>query len=152
MTILIGCGSAVVKVKAIGNGGVEGVLDGTTMAGIAQVGKIGRGSGYGFARRGNAAYGEGVGFGGIYQKRVTGYNQYGRNPARPRRTYYVRMRNYRTPNPQTVPQQANRAKMAAAVAGWQALTAEEKQYYNERGKKANKVGRNLYIGWYIKNN
>jgi len=142
----------VVKVKAIGFNEKEGVLDGSTMAGIAQVGKVGRSSGYGFARRGSGAYGEGVGFGGIYQKRVTGYNQYGRNPARPRRTYYVRMRSYRPTNPQTELQQAHRAKMTAAVVAWQELTLDEKAVYNERGKRVNKVGRNLFISWHIKNN
>lgn len=122
-----------------------------SMLALQARGKTGPGSGYGFARRGHSRYGTNNPFGGIYQKRVTGYNQYGRNPNRPRRAYYVRMRYYRTPNPRTELQQANRAKMADAVAAWAALTDAEKSYYNERGKRANKVGRNLFISWYLKN-
>lgn len=140
-----------VKVTAIGTKGKDGVLNGETMAGIRQTGKIGTGSGYGFARLGVGQFGDSNGFTGIYQKRVTGYNQHGRIANKPRRTYYVRMRSYRPTNPRTVLQQAHRAKMAAAVIGWRELTDEAKAYYNERGKRANKIGRNLYISWYLKN-
>lgn len=114
--------------------------------------KAGAGSGLGFARFGSGRYGATNRTGGIYQKRVTGYNQYGRSATRPRRAYYVKMRTYRPTNPQTPLQQANRAKLAAANIAWQELDPVEKSRYNDLGKRKNKIGRNLFISWYMKNN
>lgn len=114
-------------------------------------GKGGSAGGAGFARFGSGRFGQGSAGGGIYQRRVTGYNHTGVIAGRPRKTYFVKMRNYRPTNPQTPAQQAHRAKMTAAVAAWTSLTEDEKKYYNERGKRANKVGRNLFISWHIKN-
>lgn len=122
-----------------------------SMLALQARGKTGPGGGFGFVRFGHSHFGATNHAGGILQKRVTGYNQYGRNPARPRRAYYVRMRPYRPTNPQTPLQQANRAKMADAVSAWNGLTPVEKLGYNERGKRANKIGRNLFISWYLKN-
>ena len=140
-----------VKVNPIERGG-DGQIDFLrSMFALQAHGKTGPGVGFGYARFGHSKYGADNQTGGILQRRVTGYNQYGRNPNRKRRSYYVRMRYYRTPNPRTPAQQANRAKMTDAVAAWAGLTAAEKSYYNKRGTRHNKVGRNLFISWYLKN-
>ena len=71
---------------------------------------------------------------GIYRTdNVTGKTKNYREP------YYI------TRNPRTVLQQANRAKYAAAVAAWKALTPEEKMVYNERAKGLVMSGYNLFI-------
>lgn len=144
------CGTLVVKVLPIKLDGEGNVIQHESMFALQARGKSGPGAGLGFARFGHSKYGADNQSGGIYQKRVTGYNQTGRITGRPRKTYFVKMRNYRPTNPQTPLQQAHRAKMAAAVAAWTALTDVEKSSYNERGKRANKVGRNLFISEYIK--
>lgn len=61
---------------------------------------------------------------GIYQMRMT---KKGKVP--------IKMKFYVPTNPQTVPQQANRTKFAAAMSAWGALTAPEKAVYAERAKK-----------------
>lgn len=140
-----------VKVKPIVKDS-DGKLDTLhSMLALQARGKTGSSGGFGFIRFGYSRFGATNHAGGILQKRVTGYNQYGRNPNRPRRAYYVRMRPYRPTNPQTPAQQANRAKMADAVSAWNSLTPVEKSGYNKRGKRANKIGRNLFISWYLKN-
>ena len=52
-------------------------------------------------------------------------------------------------NPQTEPQQANRQKFAGAVAGWQALTQEQKNQYNKLAIGRYMSGYNLFIRWYM---
>lgn len=138
------------RLKAPGNMSGGGILDGEHNIALGARGKIGTGSGYGFARRGVSKFGDNRRFTGIYQKRVTGYNQHGRIPGRPRTTYFVRMRPYRPTNPRTEVQQANRNKFADACAAWPLLTDEEKKYYNELGKKRGRAGRSLFISWYMK--
>lgn len=59
---------------------------------------------------------------------------------------------YTPTNPQTVPQQANRQKLTDAVAGWQGLTNNQKEIYNERARYKPFSGYNLYIGEYILSN
>lgn len=147
----IGYGHRVVKVGGLGLAGIPGLLGGQSMAGLTQKYGIGRSCGFGFIRFGSTQFGDSRFFSGIYQKRVTGYNQTGRIASRPRRTYYVRMRTYRPTNPQTVPQQANRTKFADASAAWSLLTTVEKSVYNTRGKRRNRIGRNLFISEYMKN-
>lgn len=124
--------------------GVEGALS------LRPRGRIGRECFYGAARRGYSKYGEANVFAGVYQRRVTGYNQHGRNPERPRREYFVRMRNPLGRNPRTVEQQANRSKFAEACSSWNELTPEEKSVYNRRGKRRNRIGRNLFISEYMR--
>ena len=51
-------------------------------------------------------------------------------------------------NPRTVPQQANRQKVADATILWQALTDEQKLVYNNRAKGNNYSGYNLFIKEY----
>lgn len=139
-----------VKVLPIGQKGIEGILNGETMAGIRQTGSIRRGDGFGFIRLGHSTFGTIAHVGGIYQKRVTGYNNTGRKAHLPRNAYYVRMRYYRPTNPNTPAQQAGRSKFADAVAGWAALTAAEKEEYNKRAHKLSRRGRNLYISEFMR--
>ena len=139
-----------VKVLPIGQKGIEGILNGETMAGIRQTGSIRRGDGFGFIRLGHSTFGTIAHVGGVYQKRVTGYNNAGRKAHLPRKAYYVRMRYYRPTNPNTPAQQAGRSKFADAVAGWAALTAAEKEEYNKRAHKLSRRGRNLYISEYMR--
>lgn len=75
---------------------------------------------------------------GIYQTR-----------SRPGRTITVLESFYGPTNPQTIPQQANRAKMTAAVAAWQALSAGARAPYNARAVGKNLSGYNLYLREYI---
>lgn len=139
MNTSTGCGRRMPRVE-----GVEGALS------LRPRGRIGRECFYGRARRGYSKYGESNVFAGVYQRRVTGYNQYGRNPDRPRREYYIRMRNPLGRNPRTEPQQANRGKFADACAAWNSLTVVEKAVYNQRGKRKNRIGRNLFISEYMR--
>lgn len=48
----------------------------------------------------------------------------------------------------TGPQEANRAKFAAAQAAWMALTADEKSVYTKRAKKRGMFGWGLFIREY----
>lgn len=100
------------------------------MLGIGIAGKIGKP---------NVA--DPLGVNGIYQMRMT---KRGKVP--------VRMRFYRPTNPQTVPQEANRSKFAAAVSAWMGLTPEEKESYTIRAKKRSMFGWGLFIREYYKNN
>ena len=52
-------------------------------------------------------------------------------------------------NPRTVPQQANRQKMADAVAAWQLLTNEQKQVYNKRAVGKKLFGYQLFLKEYL---
>lgn len=149
MIILIGCGIVVVKLKSIDKASVEEILNGTASPSIEIRGKIGRGSGFGFIRNGNGLYGEKPGPGGIYQRRVTGYNQHGRIPGRVRRQYFVRMKTYRPTNPRTDEQQAGRNTFADAVAAWQSMTTEQRKPYNDRAIRKSRRGRNLFISEYM---
>lgn len=138
------------KVKPIGFGGVAAIMNGEVMGGITQTKKTGRSSGLGCMRLGFSYIGDRRFFQGIYQKRVTGYNQTGRIAGRPRRTYYVRLRSYRPTNPQTPLQQANRQKMTDACEAWKSLTAVDKSVYNERGQRLNRIPRMIFISEYLK--
>lgn len=138
-----------VKLKSINDATIEEVLNGTAAPAIEIRGKLGRGTGYGFARRGNGLYGESENPGGIYQRRVTGYNQHGRIPGRPRVQYFVRMKSYRPTNPRTELQQAGRTKFQTAVEIWQGMTEEERAPYKRRAVKKSRRGRNLFISEYM---
>lgn len=82
-----------------------------------------------------------LGVKGIYQMRMT---------KRGKRS--IKMKFYRPTNPQTTAQEDNRTKFANAMAGWGALTDTEKSAYNERAKKLNLFGWNLYIREFFNNN
>ena len=139
-------------VKPLGVVTLDVVRDGQGMAGIKQTGKIGYEGGFGSIRFGHTNYGSIEQFGGVYQKRVTGYNHRGRIKNRPRRAYYVRMRYYRPTNPRTPRQQTRRAKFAEAVAGWEELTPVEKKFYNHKARGRSLTGYNLYISEKMRNN
>lgn len=149
--ILKECGSLVVRIISEMVERPEDILDGKHMLNAQTRGTLGWGSGFGFARNGDGKFGDSDRISGIYQKRVTGYNQYGRNPSRPRRSYYVRMKKYRPTNPRTAPQQANRSKFTAANAAWNELTPEQKVPYNKTGKRSGLQGRSVFVREYMKN-
>jgi len=75
---------------------------------------------------------------GIYQTRHTKKGQ-----------VTLKLPFYTPTNPQTEIQQANRTKFADAVAGWMALTPEEKLSYTVRAKKIKLFGWNLFIREYF---
>lgn len=81
------------------------------------------------------------GVNGIYQMRMT---KTGKRP--------IKMKFYTPTNPQTVPQEANRAKFAAAMAAWMALTLSEKQAYNIRAKRRRMFGWGLFVREYYQAN
>lgn len=62
----------------------------------------------------------------------------------------VRMKYYRPTNPQTVAQQANRAKYTDAVLAWQNLTDEQKTFYNKEGLKRRKRGYDYFRSLHLK--
>lgn len=106
--------------------------------------KLGPGAGFGFADLGKAEWGDDRMWAGTYQKRVTGYNNRGRNPARVRRTYTVRIGDCTPGNPQTYLQQLTRRKMSLVHKMWQGLTTEQKTNYNEAGKGKPRNGYNIF--------
>lgn len=139
-----------VKVLPVGQKGVEGIINGETMAGIRQTGSIRRGDGFGFIRLGHSTFGAIAHVGGVYQKRVTGYNNTGRKAHLPRKAYYVRMRYYRPTNPNTPEQQAKRTLFADAMASWQGLSAGEKRQWKIKALRHGRRPHNLYISEYMK--
>jgi len=78
---------------------------------------------------------------GIWQMRMT---KKGKKPLRVRFYDYVITH--------TTPQDANRAKFAAAMTAWGALTSEQKAGYNLNAKKRQTFGWCLFIREYYKNN
>lgn len=138
-----------VRLKHLNEATTEDILNGKATPAIAIAGNIGRGSGYGFARRGDGVYGEAEGVGGIYQRRWTGYNQTGYITGKRRRAYYVRMRFYRPTNPRTELQQQGRTKFQNAVAAWQSMSEAERAPYKRRAVKKSRRGRNLFIQEYM---
>ena len=96
---------------------------------------------YGIRIYGIEQYGEATNLYGIYQIQTIDGHQ-----TLIKRTFYI------PSNPQTVPQQSNRSKFANAIAGWQGLTSDQKNVYNERAKYKNLSGYNLYISEYLLSN
>lgn len=60
------------------------------------------------------------------------------------------MRYYRPKNPRSVAQQANRARFAAAMSGYQALTDEQKLAYSKKAKRLGLNAWNLFIRDYMR--
>lgn len=83
-------------------------------------------------------YGDSDELSGIYQLKT-------RWPGNPvsRQEFYI------SKNPRTIPQQANRSKLADAVAAWQVLTPPQKAVYNKRAKNLKMYGDNLFIKEYM---
>lgn len=138
-----------VKLKTLDEATTEDILNGTAAPAIQIRGKIGYGSGFGFARRGDGRFGENRGPGGVYQRRYTGYNQHGYIPGKKRVPYYIRMRKYRPTNPRTVEQQGNRNKFREAVEAWQLMPEEEKIVWKTRAVRKSRRGRNVFIQWFM---
>lgn len=151
MNTLIKCGQVVAKLILPKHDGVADLMAGKTLLCLKQRGIVGRSCGFGNGRFGSTWLGDNRFFSGIFQKRVTGYNQTGRIAGRPRRTYYVRMKSYRPSNPNTPAQQAARQKFRDALNGWTLLTAVEKSVYNKRGTRRGLYGRSVYVSEYLKN-
>lgn len=139
------------KVKPLGFGGIPALMAGESMAGLAQRGKMDYSNGFGFAVLGKSRLGDPRLQGGIYQKRVRGYNQFTGPALGDNETYYVKMRSYAPTNPRTVPQQANRAKFADGMSAWALLTTEQKNAYNKRANRKGRLGRWLFMSEYLKN-
>ncbi len=86
------------------------------------------------AKLGTAKFGDHLVLSGIYQRNnFTGKVKWYRH------AYYI------TENPRTVPQQANRQKLADAVLAWQGLTTEQKNQYNNSAIGKRMSGYNLYL-------
>ena len=100
--------------------------------------RLGRSSEYGQKIYGKYQYGQYNALYGIYQVRTYGGKQ-----------QTVLSPFYIPSNPQTETQQANSAKMTAAVLAWQGLTTEQKEVYNTRAKYKNLSGYNLYLREYL---
>lgn len=99
--------------------------------------KLGHSGTFGFRRHGDLRFGNASRLDGVYQTRhKNGVSE------------TVRMRYYRPINPASIPQEANRAKFAAAMTAWHALTTEQKAVYTTRAKKRGLFGRNLFIREY----
>ena len=79
-----------------------------------------------------------INFSGIYKKKM----DYGR-PVHFKETYRI------TKNPRSVPQQANRQKMADAVLAWQGLTDEQKMAYHNLSIGRPMSGYNVYLREYL---
>ena len=93
---------------------------------------------YGVRGYGAHSYGAGADICGIYQIRV-----------RKGKQIIVKEKFYVPTNPQTEGQQAWRQIFADAIAGWQALTSEQKAVYNINAKYKPYSGYNLYLREYL---
>lgn len=66
---------------------------------------------------------------------------------------YLCRENFMVPkNPRSIPQQANRSTFADAISAWQALTNEQKAFYNEKAVGQHLSGYNLFIKGYMLSN
>jgi len=88
----------------------------------------------GICTLGNCELGDSILFSGFFRSRMFKYKR-----------SYERLRYYIPKNPRYIPQQANRQKMADAVAAWQALTSEQKALYNKNAIGKRFSGYNLFI-------
>lgn len=64
----------------------------------------------------------------------------------------IKCKHYRTANPRTTAQQANRTKLAGAVAAWHALSDSEKQVYRKRSHPPRMTGYCRFVREYMLNN
>lgn len=123
---------------------IGGIPRGSTLA-LSMRGKLGAGTEYGFTDLGKGFYTEADPLAGTYQKRVDGYNQYSRKPAKHRKSYPVLMRDCTPNNPRTPAQQAGRMRFKLAMQMWRALTQSERDEWNEKAAKYSRYGVHLYL-------
>ncbi len=98
-------------------------------------------TGYGVASFGNDIFANIILLSGIYRTdNVTGTTKFYREP------FYI------TKNPRYAPQQANRAKMAAAVSAYKVLTPAEKMLYHKAAIGKRMSGYNLFLKEYLLSN
>jgi hypothetical protein len=97
-------------------------------------GKFGRPVGVGQFMLGWSMVGDSDKRAGVYQKRRRASGQ-----------FFAKLKYYRPTNPRTTIQQANRAKIAAAVAAWKILPVEEQIYWNKKGDPPHMSGYNRFI-------
>jgi hypothetical protein len=97
-------------------------------------GKLGRPNELGEIWCGWSECGEYLPVAGVYQKRRSAGKQ-----------VFVRMKHYHGANPQTVPQQANRATFAQAVSAWQGLTPMQKKQWRAKKYPRYMSGYNRFI-------
>lgn len=96
--------------------------------------KLGPRTGYGVGHYGVRQYGEDDPNQGIYQTRKGKKSQ-----------IIVKEKFYVPTNPNTEAQQIVREKMAEGVRGWQNLTEEDKEWYNNKARGKRFSGFNLFI-------
>lgn len=96
-------------------------------------GDIGIPNGCGFAQCGWTRCGEWFPPGGVYKR-----------DGRWKTQRIIKTTHYWPSNPQTVPQQAGRAKFSAGVVHWQSLSDAQKKPYNFRASKIGMSGFNLH--------
>lgn len=112
-------------------------------------GKIGRSNGYGMLSVGKNFLGFNNPAGGIYQRRHSNPKAHNFRGLPGTKPNFILMKTYHPTNPQTVPQQANRAKYAAGVLAWQALTVEEKTAYTKPAAKIGLAGYHFFMKKYL---
>ncbi len=60
------------------------------------------------------------------------------------------VRRYTKPkNPNTVPQQAQRGRFAAAVAAWKGLSAEARADWQQRARRERRTGYAMFVGQFL---
>lgn len=138
-------------VEPFGGTSWEDIEQGRGFPALEQRGQIGTPGGFGFMVFGWTRFGDLFGFGGVYQRRVTGYNNYGIRPDLPRRTYFVLMRHSHSGNPQTEDQQAWRGNFAEAMQAWHDLTSQERDEIIEKARRAGRRPHNYFVSEYLRN-
>lgn len=96
--------------------------------------------GFGKALFGREIFGSDDELTGVYQSRPTSKGR-----------ILVRMRPGFPGNPQTIPQQANRGKLSAAIFLWRALSDSQKNIWRAKCYNKRMSGYNLFLSTYIKN-
>ena len=120
-------------------------MDGYGMGGLKQRKKVGGGGCFGNIVYSESPFGSNNAFGGIFRKRLVGWNQYEASKKNRRRAIYERLQYYRPTNPRTAKQQANRTAFAEAMRAWQELPEDDKQYYRNLANGRPILGHNLFI-------
>lgn len=112
---------------------------------LRQMGKIGEPATYGRAVYGIALFGKSFDRAGIYQMRTCkmGEPTVGTKYHYKKRPILMKFYGYDGGNSEA--QQAQRAKLAAAVAAWQSLTTEQKEVYHTNAVGLRMTGYNLFL-------